>query len=334
MAPRKKPYHWIAKEIESLDPNTDYEKIFRLSASYGGNDFINNLVYTLIFPNFVVTEHGARAVWREDGGKVLGAATARVEQTETYNATWWYYGPSDPRTQKSVEEINKMHTHWAKQYPGDFSHNEDYIYTLAFSAIFMHRLRLRLGLSGVSKKVQIASYIFMGEMVKLFYSEGGVPLHGWPESWDGLITYCEEFENRSREGTEQGHLIASTIYDHFAFRWFPPQLHWVGRAIPTSLALPTTLRAHRIDPPNHLCRVLVVFFLSWFIWLAEILLPDPQTAFLADYEQMSKGEQIERKKEHRQIDGAFSPYFATRHQNQWSGCPYHAGLKLRSKVVE
>jgi hypothetical protein len=32
----KKPYKWIGKELESLDPYTDYEKIFRLFASYGG----------------------------------------------------------------------------------------------------------------------------------------------------------------------------------------------------------------------------------------------------------------------------------------------------------
>lgn len=62
MTAPKKPYKWIGKEIESLDPYTDYEKIFRLSASYGGNDFINNLIYTLIFPNFVVTEHGAETI--------------------------------------------------------------------------------------------------------------------------------------------------------------------------------------------------------------------------------------------------------------------------------
>jgi len=43
MAAAKKPYKWIGKELESLDPYTGYEKLFRLSASYRGNDFTNKL---------------------------------------------------------------------------------------------------------------------------------------------------------------------------------------------------------------------------------------------------------------------------------------------------
>lgn len=62
MAMQQKPYWWIQKEIEGLDPYTDYEKIYRLTSSYDLTDFLNNLVYALTFPNFVVTPHGARAV--------------------------------------------------------------------------------------------------------------------------------------------------------------------------------------------------------------------------------------------------------------------------------
>jgi len=130
----------------------------------------------------MVTDHGAKTIWRGDGGKVFCAATSRVEQTETRNDAWWYYDPSDPRTQQSVEKINQLHAFVAKKYPGNFSHNENYIYTMAFSAIFMHCLRLHMGLSDIPEKVQIASHIFMWEMVKLFYSEGRVPVHSWPEN--------------------------------------------------------------------------------------------------------------------------------------------------------
>ncbi|KAF2501402.1 hypothetical protein BU16DRAFT_198760 [Lophium mytilinum] len=335
MTTLKPSYRWIQKRIETLDPYKDYEEIYRLSVSYGGNDFINNLIYTLIFPNFVVTEHGARVVWREDGGKVFAAATGRVEQTATANDTWWYYGPSDPRTQKSVEKINKLHESWAKQYPGDFSHNDDYIYTLAFSAVFMHRLRLRLGLCGVSEKIKIASYIFMSDMVKLFYAEGRVPLTDWPNSWDGLIKYCEDFENQPRPGSEQGHLIASAIYEHFAFRWFPPPMRWLGRAIPISLTLPSTLAAHKVTPPNPLLKAIILFAFGWLIWVMETLGPDPQSAFLPELEQMSKTQQTERAKEHKQLDRAFPSYFAARPGNQSIGCPFRSNMKLQtSKVVE
>ena len=321
MATSTKSYRWIQKDLEQSDPYVDYEAIFRLVTCYGSNDFINSLIYTLIFPNFVVTEHGARVVWREDGGKVLRAATSRVEQTQTTNDTWWYYGPSDVRTQKSVEKINRLHTHWAKRYPGHFSHNDDYVYTLAYSAIFMHRLRLRLGLSGFSEKVKIASYLFMSDMIKLFYSEGGVPITDWPESWDGLIAYCEAFENAPRPGSNEGHLIATAIYEHFAFRFFWPSMRWLGLAIPKSLTLPTTLKAHRIEPPSPLLQAAIVFVLGWLMWLMETFGPDPTSAFLPEWENMPKEKQVARRKEHEKLDQQFPKYYATR-PNSVMGCPF------------
>ncbi|KAL2070156.1 hypothetical protein VTL71DRAFT_13182 [Oculimacula yallundae] len=324
----KRPCKWIAKELSSLDPYTDYEKIFRISTSYGGNDFINSLIYALIFPNFIVTEHGARVVWRNDGGKVLNTATARVEHTELANDTWWYYGPSNIRTQKSVEAINRLHARWAKQYPGAFSHNEDYIYTLAFSAIFMHRLRLRMGLSGFSEKVKIASHIFMGEMVPLFRAEGGVELTGWPQDWDGLITFCEEYESKGGKGSHRGHLIANAIYDHFAFRWFTPSLRWLGRAIPISLTTPRTLAANKIERPNVVLRIFIVSLFGWLIWIMETFGPDPQHVFLQDYENMSKEDLAIRKQDHKNLDNAFAAHFVSEYQNPGAGCPYRTDPKL------
>jgi hypothetical protein len=55
--------------------------------------------------------------------------------------------------------------------PGRFSYNDDYVYVCAFSAITMHRLRLRMGLPGISDKEQIAAHLFWGEMCKLFVAE-------------------------------------------------------------------------------------------------------------------------------------------------------------------
>ncbi|KPM46340.1 hypothetical protein AK830_g86 [Neonectria ditissima] len=178
LAPQRS-YHWIQKAIDSLDAEVDYELIWRLMSCYRSSDFMNNLVYALTFPNFVVTSHGAEAVWRSDGGKVVHHGTQRVEDTETYNMTWWFYGPSDKRCRDAVERINKLHARLARQYPGNFSHNEDYVYTTAFSAILMHRLRERLGLSGFSEKEKMAAHHFWRDMTPLFTVEGsgcaGIP---------------------------------------------------------------------------------------------------------------------------------------------------------------
>ncbi|KAI8286594.1 hypothetical protein K4K60_000303 [Colletotrichum sp. SAR11_57] len=189
-------YKWIAKAVDSLDPETDYELIWRLTSSYHLSDFTNNLIYTLTFPNFVVSSHGSTPVWRSDGGKVVHKASDRVDRTEHYNMAWWYYGPSDQRCRDAVDRINQLHAGLANRYPDTFTHNEDYVYTLTFSAVLMHRLRLRLGLSGFTEKQKIAAHHFWRDMMPLFKLEGnGVQITGFPDDFEGCITFCEAYEN-------------------------------------------------------------------------------------------------------------------------------------------
>ena len=69
-AARTRPRRWIAAEIESLDPATDYEAIWRLTSSYGLNDFALNLVYAHRSPTS--TYH------RTDLSRCGTAATART----------------------------------------------------------------------------------------------------------------------------------------------------------------------------------------------------------------------------------------------------------------
>lgn len=108
---KRTPYKWIAAKIESLDSYQDYEEIFRLTNCYYTNDFMNNLLYGrsqedvlnrlqfqssasanqqigVILPTLIKPEWTARAIWREDGGKILHRANVRVEDTEHHNMTW------------------------------------------------------------------------------------------------------------------------------------------------------------------------------------------------------------------------------------------------------
>jgi hypothetical protein len=330
--PQRQSRHWIREEVAKLDPYKDYELIYRLTNTFGLNDFINNLVYALTFPNFVVTPHGAEVIWRKDGGKVRRKASNRVEQTENNNALWWYYGPSHVKTQKAVERLNALHGYWEKQYPGNFAGNLDSVYTAAFSAVLMHRLRLRLGLSGISEKEQIASHLFWQEMCKLFKRAGpdgqiNVDLYDYPDSFYGCIKYCEDFENLPKEGTEQGHLIAIGIYEQFAFRYFPPMLRWFGYAMPVALSLPTTLATHKIKPVNPILKAIIVWLVGMMFW-ALALLPDPKVSFVEVMEQRTREEETAREKGLSAMDKEYAPYFAKKHGNDWAGatCPFHQAM--------
>jgi hypothetical protein len=322
------PKKWIRAEIESLNPATDYVRIWQLSSCYGSDEFMQNLIYALTFPNFVVTEWGSTAVWREDGGKVVERSSSRVEQTQNANALWWWYGPHDERTKKSVEGINNLHAYWAKKYPGAFAYNDDYIYVCAFTAVTMHRLRLQMGLPGISEKEKIAAHKFWEEMSKLFRAENNKPVYGYPDDFDGLIRFCETIENEPKPKPERGNLIASAIYEQFVFRFFPENLHWLGHQLIRSLALPTTLETMQIDPPLPMAKDLLPKLMGMVFWYQETFMDDPPRSYVEEREAMDKHEKQVLRESIRALDKAFPAHFSARYKDdqRFAGCPFHAAL--------
>ncbi|KAJ5656882.1 hypothetical protein N7507_008832 [Penicillium longicatenatum] len=308
----KKPYKWVKKTIESSDPYKDYVKIWRLSIEYtGGGDFIQNLIYATTFSNFIASEWGSEAVWRNDGGKVLHHATDRVYETQYHNSVWWYHGPHHPETQKSVDTINKRHAYYAKKYP-------------------VHRLRLKLHLPGFTEKQMLAAHIFWKEVAHLFLVEvPHRPLEEWkplsthedfPRDWDGMYKYCEDFENQHMATIDKGHMITEALFDQFADRFFPSTLRSVGRSIPITLSLLQTLRAHRIQPTNPILARIIVLLVGTFMWFMETFFLDPKISYqetlqlqLADMDQ---------KKQTRKLGSGFPATFASNHQGAAAFCPF------------
>lgn len=141
---RTRPRRRIAAEIERLDPATGYEAIWRLTSSYGLNDFALNFVYAHLFPHFYLPPHGSQPLWDGGDGKVIERALQRVEDTIRNNLMWWFHGPSHPKTRQSVAGVNKLHAYHARRHPGVFAHQNHYFFTLAFSAASLHRFNLKV----------------------------------------------------------------------------------------------------------------------------------------------------------------------------------------------
>jgi|GEM_PF-3016492 len=319
---------WIREKIGTLDAHKDYIEIWKLSSSYGLNDFMQNFIYALSFPNFVVTDWGAKAVWREDGGKVLALSTSRVEQTGSANALWWYFGPNDERTIKSVENINNLHAHWAKQYPGAFSYNEDYVYVCAFAAITIHRLKVKIGVPDISEKEKIASHLFWRDMAKLFRAENDQPITGYPDSFEGLVKFCEDYESTPRPFFERANLVVSALHGQFVFRFPPPQLHWFGHQLIRAMSLPTTLKTVQIDPPDPMAAEILPKLMGYIFWQMEENSDDPTDAYIEERLQMSSDDKARIRAEHKELDARFPEHFISKYKNDAKlvGCPYHAML--------
>lgn len=328
-----KTYKWIRREIELSDPYTDYAKIFRLTMEYTGSSFfMSNLLYALTFSNFIPTQHGATTVWRADGGKVLHAPTERMHETLLHNSTWWYYGPHHEKTKESVQVINRRHQGLAKRYPGAFSYTLDYVYVLCFSAALVHRFRVRLGLRGYSEKQKVAAHLTLKELAKLFLveqpnrpDEDWVPLltvAAFPENWDGILEVCEDVEKNHLQVTDEGHMIAEALFDHFAYNNFPPLLRPLGRAIPIALSIPELLVAHRIKPINAILRWIIICVAGGVFWFMEAFMPDPKVAVQEVFEKDLRTRKAQKRDERRVLDSGFPKTFASNHQGAKAACPF------------
>lgn len=327
---KSKPYKWINQEIAKLDPHKDYVEIWRLSTEYAGNnEFIQNLVYATTFSNFIPTPWGSEAVWRGDGGKVIYGSTERQYQTQMNNSIWWYYGPHDARAKKSADHINRIHEYYENKYPGHFSHINDFLYVMCFSAATTHRLKERMGLKGFTEKQKIAAHIFWKEMSALFvvYQDKPVSLNEhFPKDFDGIIKFCESVEENEMVTTEKGHLITEALFDQFAYRFFPPGLRAVGRALPNALSLPAMLKANGITPLHPVLRGILLWVLGCVLWFLETVMPDHQIAYQEYLTNMTAEEQAKRRKERKELDEKFPAYFNEFHKDA-PGCPFTGGSK-------
>jgi len=273
---RTKPRKWIAKEIARLDPIKDYAQIWKLSVIYRSNDAFMDLMYSITFPNFVVPNHGALAVLRNGEGKVVKHAERRMDDTARHILIWSEYGPDHEFTRKSVDSINKMHIFYSKKYPGSFSHNADYLYTLCYEATLFHRLMCRVGMKGMSEREKIAAWEFWRRMSKLFINvETGEPIKGYPDSFDGCISLVESYEAGHSIPSKYSEQIDETMIQAFGKRHMPKVLRPAARTLVLSLLPEGTVRGLGIKPASRIAKTLCRFGFRSFLWVGENIMADP-----------------------------------------------------------
>ena len=312
---RTKPRKWIAAEVAGLDPHTDYERIWQLANVYAVSDFLMDYIYAITFPRFLVTFRGSHAVLRDGAGKIVTKPNKRMDDTSRHMLTWWENGPSHPATQKSVQSLNNLHRHYAKQFPGHFSFNEDYIYTLCYEGAMMHRLRLSLGMPGFDEKLQIATWEFWSRMAKLFVNgEDGSPLHGFPDDFAGMNAYMDWYESQNWPDNQFGADVADVVLRPFAERHFPKPLHGLAYVMVTSFYPDWVLRVHGIAKPNPLVRAVVRRGFRLALTIGEKYAPDAEES-LPELHRRRKAETGQARPETR------------REAAQLARCPVHPATR-------
>ncbi|CCQ46123.1 hypothetical protein ARTSIC4J27_2083 [Pseudarthrobacter siccitolerans] len=270
---KQRGYKWISAEIERLDPNVDYETIWKLSTCYWVNDFMMSFLYTTGFPHFTLPPTGPKSL--EATNKIFARTDKREEDTTDHLWTWFERGPSSPEMQKSVDIVNKIHEAIWKKNPGLFSNVDDFIYTICVLGADMHRLRLRVGMPGFTENQRIATHKYWYEVSKMFLSEVGPVSDQFPENFEGMLTYMADFEARDWPQTDVGHKAAMLLIDKFGENWFPKGFHWVGRNLIKSLLDEPSHRVHRIPYTSRFVTKIFELIILAAFFAKEKVLPDP-----------------------------------------------------------
>lgn len=308
-----KGYKWIAREIERLDPEVDYARIWALSTIYYTDDSLVNLLYALGMPCFTQSPHGSELLMNRSR-KARSRKQDRANDTLAHFWRWFEYGPEHIEAQRSIEQVNRIHEAMAKMVAEAFT-NDDFIYTTAWLGTKLHRMRLFMGLPGFTEKQKIAAHRFwQGVMLKMRGPHGYV--HSYPESFEEMEAFVDRVEARNWPQTESGRELAEYVIDQFNEARLPKPLWGVGRQLILTFQSKNIRDLHRMGDPNPLAAWLIKRALKSKIWLEERILPDPKmnTAERA----RARGEV---RNQHRE-----PPMVAP------SSCPFHAIFRSGERV--
>jgi hypothetical protein len=268
-------YKWIAKEIASLDPHVDYERIWKLSTCYYVGDFEMNFLYSTGFPHFILPPWGGETIARKGSGKLIKHQDKREKDTADAFWRWFEMGPSSMATRESVERVNQQHMAMEKRMPGNFAHNDDFTYTMCWIGADLHRLRLRIGMPGYTDNQKIAVHKYWYELSKLMRTANGA-VTGFPADFEGMLQHMQEYESTNWEFSPEGAMTCDAVVEQFQNRWFPRGFRWIGRKMLLALWDEPVHRVHHQPNVSTLTRKFFEFGLFLTFFAQERILPDPK----------------------------------------------------------
>jgi hypothetical protein len=269
----RRGYKWIAREIERLDPEVDYARIWSLTAAYYPDETFFNLLYALGMPRITQNPHGSALLVRRTR-KAVDRQQERADDTLASFWRWYEYGPHHLEAQRSLEQVNRIHEALAKNAPDAFP-DEDFVYTTCLLGTTGHEVRLKVGLPGFTEKQRIAAHHFWRDITLQMRGPRGY-IEDYPQNFEGMQAVVKAHDARPWPKSDTGRELAQYVIQQFCQANFPKPLHGVGRQMILALQEPYIRRLCDMGEPNPVAAWLLrrVIFLKG--WLAEKVLPDPR----------------------------------------------------------
>lgn len=278
---------WLDPYLRQFDPETEYERIISIFTQYSLDQF--SMHFTVLTGTMHNIQTGTGAETLAYTNWLVRRPARRNESGLAQFWIWFAKGPSHPDTKASMDRLNKIHMAIAKSLPGNFGDNDEYIYTLCMIGIFNYRLFRKLGLPDMPEYLKIAFHHVLRDLSVQFEGEHGM-VHSFPEDFDGLVAFVEEFDDRNWPGTPVTKDICEAMMVDFSDRWFPRGMRWFGRAMMLYASNDAVLQRYGVKTLGPVRRALVHRMMKAMFYAKIVLAPDNKVSFLDTWKPMSREE--------------------------------------------
>lgn len=247
------------REIERMDPEVDYQKIWVLDLLY---EFPWDLGIGnwLAFYNTLAPPDDARTLVRT--GEMMVATQRRLDHMASLLWEMNRNGFANPRGKAAVRQMNRIHNNSVRHINTHGEQwtiaNEQYVFVLATTMLTPQRWLDRYGWRPVSSHERRAASLFIQELGQ------HMGLHDIPKTYQEFERFHDEYEAAhfvyTPEAAQLWSLTQGKLIDMLTY-WLPVRLHPIGRRI-AKQALPALLsaaqrRAFGVPTPSRLLSAAV-----------------------------------------------------------------------------
>lgn len=264
---------WIDKEIERLDPEVDYARIWELTAAYKVDETFFNLLYCLGLPRITQNPAGSELLARRTR-KASERMHERADDTLSNFWIWYTQGPNGIDAERSLEQVNRIHAALAKTMPDAFP-DEDYIYTVCMLATTAHNVLKKAGHPGFTDKQKIAAHHYWRAILRKMRGLNGY-IDDFPEDFAAMERLVVDFDSREFPQTDAGTELAEYTVQQFCQRNFPKPLQGFGRQMVLTFQEPHIRALRKMGDPNPVAAFFIRKLVYFKVWMADHVLPDPK----------------------------------------------------------
>jgi hypothetical protein len=227
----------ILKEIQTLDPQKDHERIVFLSSCYDFSFDTTRALELALFRTFCVPSiSGLLDRTREFGQRTQ----KRYDDTDILVSELLEWGYSSERGRRAIQRINRLH--------GRFSiANEDFLYVLSTFLFEPIRWNRHFGWRPMCEQERLGLFYFWRAVGQ------GMHIQEIPEDYQTFERFNVEYERERFRFTPSNHRVGTATVELFV-GWFPRMLAPLVRSAIYALLEPPLLTAFGFPEPSRLMR--------------------------------------------------------------------------------